>query len=390
MLNIKEYRNFTNLMKSEHKEEQIKCIILLVPAIFFGTILIFILSYSISFYNSGTIVEDWDTNKKITDSLLINSSIIDIQKVDETAKNIDHVINSLEKQNADSIKQELIKELQLTKTTLKLNAVTINQNKLDKFRKDRDALTADFKKLSDDLPKNQNEVVKVKSSVDSVKNLITKDSAEANSLQEELKQFIEKLEISESELNNTITKIKEVTVKIGNIEKEINSLSTGKTLQNVEILRKQYLLDSNNVEQFMKLGRKHAALSDSLFFLIVIFTAAMSIIIFAISSKGWDGSNRVLKAAAITVAILLGVSNLVNSIMKPKENYITYFKKADISERSRYEILKTTLRIDELNQAKVDSIITNNFDRLGKISETLSTYNETEISTTDLMKNLSF
>lgn len=142
------------------------------------------------------------------------------------------------------------------------------------------------------------------------------------------------------------------------------------------IIKNQYDMTNQSLEYCLKKGIKYFAFYQSLIIVILVFTALMALCVFVISSKGWSGSDPIVKLIAITVIVVLGMANLINVVMNPKANYISYIKKAEKNEAVQADIIQFFNRYDKLEEKEIDELINKNFLNITKFSEILPETNE--------------
>lgn len=160
---------------------------------------------------------------------------------------------------------------------------------------------------------------------------------------------------------------------------EVNHLFLNKNY-NLELLEKQKDLNQYNVDFAINKSKKYLALYNGLLAVIIFFTMLMSIGIFMISNKGWGGSNYAIKIFAINVVIILGISNLVKAVVKPKDNFEKYFASANKSEHNQFKIFKVMNEYDQISPKKMDSIILQNYYEINSIAEILPQIDDKNIS----------
>nr|WP_297307419.1 hypothetical protein [uncultured Flavobacterium sp.] len=142
------------------------------------------------------------------------------------------------------------------------------------------------------------------------------------------------------------------------------------------IIQNQYNITNQSLEYCLEKGIKYFAFYQSLIIVILVFTALMALCVFVISSKGWTGSDSIVKIISITVVVILGMANLINVVMNPKGNYISYIKKAERNEAVQADIIQFFNKYDKLEERDIDTLINRNFRNITKFSEILPETNE--------------
>lgn len=160
---------------------------------------------------------------------------------------------------------------------------------------------------------------------------------------------------------------------------ELNHLFLNKNY-NLDLLEKQKDLNKSNIIFSIEKSKKYLSLYNGLLVVIISFTMLMSISIFMISNKGWNGSNYAIKLFAINVVIILGMSNLVKAVIKPQENFEKYFASANKSEHNQFKIFKVINEYDQISSKKMDSIILQNYYEINSIAEILPQIDDKNIS----------
>lgn len=154
------------------------------------------------------------------------------------------------------------------------------------------------------------------------------------------------------------------------------------------ILNEEFKMNHQNIDYATKQSSIYISLYNSLLVIIILYTTLMSISVFMISHSGWTQSKTVIKVFAGTVIIILGLANLINAVIKPKDNFNSYMVYVKQSENNQIKIIRILNDFNKKStseecEAKMDSII-KNLNHINSINEILPTIDEHKISTTSM------
>ncbi|MBQ0117281.1 MAG: hypothetical protein KBS98_05110, partial [Flavobacterium sp.] len=147
-------------------------------------------------------------------------------------------------------------------------------------------------------------------------------------------------------------------------------------LQKKSLIKNLYKINKLNINSSIERAVYYIALHKALMMVIIIYSTLMSLCVFAISSKGWNGSDFALKSVALCVFVVMGLSNLINTVQSPKHNIKLYLEKADNNFKAQVAIVKLYVSFDEKNEKEIDELVNKNFDLISKISDILPQTNE--------------
>ena len=178
--------------------------------------------------------------------------------------------------------------------------------------------------------------------------------------------------------------------KKSNIIENIDSTKSAEVIRLVnkpiydEILNTQAKLNSEQIIYSIKQSYYHLSFYNGLIAVIIVFTTLMSISIFMISHKGWNGSSVYVKVFGLTVIILLGLANLINTVVKPKENFNTYVQGVKKSSANQIKIFDMINDYNRIPAEKMDSVVSKNFEDLNYNVELLPNIDEEKLSSSSI------
>lgn len=154
------------------------------------------------------------------------------------------------------------------------------------------------------------------------------------------------------------------------------------------ILNEEFKMNHQNIDYATKQSSIYISLYNSLLVIIILYTTLMSISVFMISHSGWTKSKTVVKVFAGTVIIILGLANLINAVIEPKDNFNSYMVYVKQSENNQIKIIRILNDFNKKStpkecEAKMDSII-KNLNHINSINDILPTIDEHKISTTSM------
>lgn len=183
---------------------------------------------------------------------------------------------------------------------------------------------------------------------------------------------------------------KDIISKKNNIIDNIGDTKSAEVIRLVnkpiydEILNTQAKLNSEQIIYSIKQSYYHLSFYNGLIAVIIVFTTLMSISIFMISHKGWNGSSVYVKVFGLTVIVLLGLANLINTVVKPKENFKTYVQGIKKSSSNQIKIFDMINDYNRISAEKMDSVVTKNFEDLNFNVELLPNIDEEQLSSSSI------
>ena len=150
------------------------------------------------------------------------------------------------------------------------------------------------------------------------------------------------------------------------------------------ILNNQAELNAEHIIYSIKQSFYHLSFYKGLISVIIVFTTLMSISIFMISHKGWNGSSIQIKVFALTVIILLGLANLINTVIKPKQSFNAYAQSVKKSSDNQIKIFNLINDYNKIPMEKMDSVISRNFNDLNSNVDLLPNIDEEKISSSSI------
>lgn len=216
-------------------------------------------------------------------------------------------------------------------------------------------------KLESQIPKNETEISE---SFEKLKNIINR-KINANDEALRLTAKNDTLNFIHKELRDAIElkKTNKVPIQEYRLQKKL-------------LIKNLYKINKLNINSSIERAVYYIALHKALMMVIIIFSTLMSLCVFAISSKGWNGSDFALKSVALCVFVVMGLSNLINTVQSPKHNIKLYLEKADNNFKAQVAIVKLYVSFDEKNEKEIDELVNKNFDLISKISDILPQTNE--------------
>lgn len=421
-MNNKIINYFTILVQSKNdtsKSTKLKITIILSIALF--AILLFIISFCIYYVNTSQIEKVRDNrDKHLTEMMRINMGEIPNPPSVVKHKLASDIKSFLHNNNKDLDKHKKIEEY-ISKfiiiDSLQIHSISkkISENPGKDynqfFANEKTKVTQEIIDIDEKIKKN-NEQLKVieKPLIDHPiskynirmnlnDNTIEFDSKGENYFKDTLavkspvKSPVKIDSLDSSKLSESFIEYNSLRDHKDNLIKENITLTEQRNIKNqnqisLETYRKnkayiffnQYNISKLSIDYCIQEGVKYFAYYHALLVVILVFTALMSLCIFGVSAKGWTNTDPFLKTITMCVIVVLGISNLINVVIKPKDNYISYFKKAENNENIQTEIVKFFNQYDSLDEKQIDELINNNFKNLTKFSEILPISDEEGLS----------
>lgn len=412
----------TNLVESKNSENnKTRLKIFSIISIFLLAIFLFLLTFSATLFFTNDILNVKNQrDQNLIEMMRVNMGEIPRSPSDVRFRMATKIDSIFEKSNDCTLKNELKSFIKpyLNKNEIRINELSekfINSPETD-FNKvldeEKQVLSNEFKKINIEIDRLSNlnnsfrdSLFKLKNTVsfkivnigsnqmildlldetekEYVHNVISNNIEQANKTEENKKteenirsKFVSYQEgiFNQNLKENTAQIIKLVDEKS---IKERNQVSLETYRKNkAYIFQNQFDICKLSIQYCIEEGMRYFAFYRGLIVVILVFSGLMSICVFAISAKGWNGSDPILKVITMTVAIILGMANLMNLVLKPKDNYVSYIVKAERNEAVQTEIIKFFNNYNNLKEDDIDKLIRKNFDNIIKFSEILPETNE--------------
>jgi len=172
--------------------------------------------------------------------------------------------------------------------------------------------------------------------------------------------------ISTSFMSSASEKILTPLNTVNSIQNQIieNTYKNVETTSKTNILKKQYLISGEIKKYYLQTGKSYYKYHFAFSISSIIFTTLLTIAIFLIANKGWQKSNLILKSFLLTTIILSSIFYFLPNVMSNKENLKNNSEKIKIYGKIQTDILKISNKLEESTAKQIDSIISNNYDRI--------------------------
>lgn len=164
------------------------------------------------------------------------------------------------------------------------------------------------------------------------------------------------------------------------IQKEIIHESLrGNIAPNARILMKQYLISENVKNYYKVLGTSYYVNYYSFSICSIVFTTLLTIAVFLMTNKGWQNSNIILKTFLLSNIVLSSIYYFLPNVINNKVNLNSNILKIKSFQILQSNITQTSLKLDSINDKKVDTLISSYFDTISSNIDFPATIDDSKI-----------
>jgi hypothetical protein len=134
-------------------------------------------------------------------------------------------------------------------------------------------------------------------------------------------------------------------------------------------------------------GCKENSLSNEISVLLVML---LSIAIFLVASKGWQGSSFLIKTYLLTTVLISSVYYFLPAVLNSKENIQKNTEKFKMFQKIQSDILAYSTIYQRGENVKVDCVLTSNYNLITANFDIFTTIDEAKINSNmqDVLKNI--
>lgn len=143
----------------------------------------------------------------------------------------------------------------------------------------------------------------------------------------------------------------------------INRSLTGSSVK-ILTLKNQYLMSDQVKKYYRQLGTTYYVNYYSFSICAIVFVTLLTVAVFLMVNKGWQNSSLLLKTFLLANIILGSVYYFLPNVLSNKDNINANMLKIKEFQKIQSDIMNISVRVDKLNEKKIDSAIQNHFNRI--------------------------
>jgi len=168
----------------------------------------------------------------------------------------------------------------------------------------------------------------------------------------------------------------------------LNNTLKDSTLK-IVTLKKQYLICDKIKSYYRGLGVSYYTNYYAFSICSIIFITLLTIAVFLIANKGWQGSSPVLKSFLLVSIVLSSIYYFLPTVLNNNENLKNNMEKVIVFEKIQTDILSFSNKVSQVDNSKIDSSITSYYERISTNFDFLTTIDNSKLDSeiTNLLKS---